>query len=94
LNWRRKADKVERPFRAPISAKNLFGRHLYSTVRGLSDAVDLRFSNAWSMPQADPNWRAAMHLASDALSVWLGGAHGALNAEIESSCRRFQADNR
>jgi hypothetical protein len=26
LNWRRKADEVEQPFRAPITAKNLLDR--------------------------------------------------------------------
>lgn len=48
LNWRRKADEVERPFRAPIRAKNLLDR---PRRRGVQAGFSIEFARVRSSPQ-------------------------------------------
>ena len=48
LNWRRKADEVERSFRAPIRAKNLLDRPRPQAVPA---GFSIRFARVRSSPQ-------------------------------------------
>jgi hypothetical protein len=48
LNWRGKTDEVERPFRAPVSAKNLLDR---PQGKGVPEDFPIEFALVRSNPQ-------------------------------------------